>query len=369
MPSDVFVPATEGIKYAGGKLRLLPHIWKAAAELSAGSVFDGFSGSTRVSQMLAKQGCRVIANDISVWSEIFATCYLLAERTDSEYQQMIDHLNSVKPEDGWFTQHYGGSSDTEFSDSGDGLKKPWQIHNTRKLDGIRQEIDRMNLNFADKSVMLTSLILALDKVENSLGHYSSYLKRWSARSYQHMALHLPKICRTDKQHQVLREDAVDAASRIDADLAYYDPPYGSNNKKMPASRVRYAAYYHIWKTVCLNDRPDIFGKAARREDSSDRVNYSPWEDFRKTENGSYPAEQELRNLIEATSARYVLLSYSSGGRASFESITDILENVGTIKQIVSVDIASNVMSAMRTTKEWSPDMEQPNIEWLFLTEK
>jgi len=32
----------------------------------------------------------------------------------------------------------------------DGLKKPWQVHNTRKLDGIRDEIDSLNLPEVEK---------------------------------------------------------------------------------------------------------------------------------------------------------------------------------------------------------------------------
>jgi adenine-specific DNA methylase len=48
------------------------------------------------------------------------------------------------------------------------------------------------------------------------------------------------------------------------DLAYFDPPYGSNNEKRPPSRVRYAAYYHLWTSICRFDRPILFGKAQRR---------------------------------------------------------------------------------------------------------
>ena len=34
------------------------------------TVFDGFSGTTRVSQAFAQTGYRVIANDIAVWSRV-----------------------------------------------------------------------------------------------------------------------------------------------------------------------------------------------------------------------------------------------------------------------------------------------------------
>src|SRR5947208_1334422 len=40
-------PPTEGIKYAGSKLKLLPYILQLAKKVSPQTVFDGFSGTTR----------------------------------------------------------------------------------------------------------------------------------------------------------------------------------------------------------------------------------------------------------------------------------------------------------------------------------
>ena len=72
----VDAPSTQGIKYAGSKLKLLPHILDLAKRTHAKTVLDGFAGSTRVSQAFAKTGYRVICNDTSVWSEVFGTSYL-----------------------------------------------------------------------------------------------------------------------------------------------------------------------------------------------------------------------------------------------------------------------------------------------------
>ena len=65
------VPSTQGIKYAGSKLKLLTYILDLARQTGAKTVLDGFAGSTRVSQALAKSGYKVISNDIAVWSEVF----------------------------------------------------------------------------------------------------------------------------------------------------------------------------------------------------------------------------------------------------------------------------------------------------------
>ena len=141
-------PTTEGIKYAGSKLKLLPYILRLIKQVRAHTVLDGFSGTTRVSQALAKSGYQVIANDLAVWSEVFGTCYLLNRKQQKKYEDLIKHLNSVKPVDGWFTEYYGGSPNGGSAVQPDGLKKPWQIHNTRKLDAIRDEIDRLQFRLS-----------------------------------------------------------------------------------------------------------------------------------------------------------------------------------------------------------------------------
>ena len=311
----VDVPATQGIKYAGSKLRLLPHILDLVRYTGAETILDGFSGSTRVSQALSKSGYRVISNDVAVWSEVFARCYLQNQRREEDYTTLIRCLNEAAPKDGWFSEHYGGEKNGGSAIQSDGLKKPWQIHNTRKLDGIREEIDRLSLSPMEHAVALASLMLALDRVDNTIGHFVSYLSRWSARSYNDLVLRVPEVFIADRRNEVRRSDVFEIC-RSDVDLAYFDPPYGSNNEKMPPSRVRYASYYHLWTTVCLNDFPDVFGKAKRRVDSSDRVASSVFEEFRRNkQTGRFIAVEALEQLIRSTTARWVILSYSSGGRA------------------------------------------------------
>jgi len=362
------VPSTEGVKYVGSKLKLLPYILRLVKKVDAKTILDGFSGTTRVSQALAKSGYQVLSNDIAVWSEVFGTCYFLSKKRRAEYQELIEHLNAVKPIDGWFTEHYGGQPNGGCAIDGDGLKKPWQIHNTRKLDAIREEIDRLSLPTIDKAVALTSLILALDVVDSTLGHFVSYLQDWSPRSYNEIFLRVPNVFVTEKEHRVFRRDIFDLVSDVSADLAYFDPPYGSNNEKMPPSRVRYASYYHLWTTICLNDRPKLFGKARRRENTSDVIAGSVFEEFRKNSSGRFVAVEAIERLIKSTNARWILLSYSSGGRATAQELNGVLSACGTILDFVEVDYKKNVMADMKWTNQWIRDSQRPHREFLFLIE-
>lgn len=104
--NDIVVdaPKTEGIKYTGSKLKLISYVLQLAQRVKANSVFDGFSGTTRVAQAFSQLGYKVIANDIAVWSKVFATCYLLNKKPRSAYKGLIEHLNSLPGKDGWFTE-------------------------------------------------------------------------------------------------------------------------------------------------------------------------------------------------------------------------------------------------------------------------
>jgi adenine-specific DNA-methyltransferase len=364
----VETPTTEGVKYAGSKLKLLQRILDLAKKTGAKTVLDAFAGTTRVSQAFARTGYRVICNDIAVWSQVFGKCYLLNRVARGSYSKLIDHLNHQKPVDGWFTQHYGAEPICATTLDGS-LKKPWQSRNTRKLDAIRQEIDRLSLSEVEKAVALTSLILALDRVDSTLGHFVSYLKDWSPRSFNELRLEIPRVFPNTELHQVTRQDALSLRTD-EADLVYFDPPYGSNNEKMPPSRVRYASYYHVWTTIVLNDQPRLFGKASRRMDTSDRVAGSVFEEFRRNpETGRFIAVESIEHLIQNAQSRWVMLSYSSGGRATADELNEVLRKNGTLVEVVELDYKRNVMAEMKWTNDWLRDAESPNREFLFLLEK
>lgn len=362
--SDLFgkrlqVPKTEGIKYTGSKLKILPYIIDMVGGLNIKSALDAFSGTTRVAQAFSQMGYNTTANDISVWSEVFATCYLLSRKPDAFYLPYLKELNALPGYRGWFSENYGGE--------GEEGRKPFRMKNTMRLDAIRDKIEEYGLPWEDKCVLLTSLIYAMDAVDNTLGHYAAYLSGWSPRSYNDIALKLPKRHLSDTYNTVIRGDVFDAV-KVYHDLVYLDPPYGSNNEKMPPSRVRYAAYYHIWKTIILNDKPAVFGKSNRREDTRDTVCPSVFEEYRKNEQGKFMAIQAIGELIESANAHYILLSYSSGGRATKEELNEILHSNGHVIAAQEINYKRNVMSSLRWTNEWTHS-DGKHVEYLFLLEK
>jgi len=361
---------TQGIKYTGSKREILPALLELIKPLNVKTVLDGFSGTTRVSQALKQAGYIVYANDIADWSKVFGECYLLNRKPASYYLPIIEHLNNLPGKYGWFSENYGGEPNGGSAIQKDGRKRIWQLHNTKKLDAIRDEIDKIAKDEIEKSVLLTSLIIAMDKVDSSVGHQVSYLKKWAPRAYNIMKMEVPRLIIDDKQHQVYQKDIFDLVNDIEVDLAYYDPPYGSSNELMPPSRVRYASYYHIWKTICLNDKPKLVGAANRREDVGDTISSSIFEEFRKNDKGQYIVIEALERLIKNTPAKYVVLSYNNNGRATFKAIIDILKNLKKKISIIEMDYRKNVMATItRTTNEWINDTNGKNKEYLFLINK
>jgi len=168
---------------------------------------------------------------------------------------------------------------------------------------------------------------------------------------------------------VFQEDIFNIIPKIEVDLAYYDPPYGSSNNKMPPSRVRYQAYYHIWTTIIKNDKPKLFGKTNRRLDSSDTICYSPFEDFRVNDEGKYLAGIAIETLIKETQAKHIVFSYSSGGRVPYDELVKIFSKHSKILEIQKINYKKNVMSSMRWTNEWIDEKENTHQEYLFVLEK
>jgi adenine-specific DNA-methyltransferase len=185
-------------------------------------------------------------------------------------------------------------------------------------------------------------------------------------------MEVPKLIIDDKSHKVYCDDIFNVLPKVEVDLAYYDPPYGSSNELMPPSRVRYASYYHIWKSICLNDQPEVVGAANRRKDVSDIIAASVFEEYRKNDKGGYIVMDAIKKLIEKTNAKYIVLSYNNHGRATLDAILEVLKELKMNCSIFEMDYKKHVMATMTWTNEWlnkKDDKEIENKEYLFLIEK
>jgi adenine-specific DNA-methyltransferase len=77
----------------------------------------------------------------------------------------------------------------------------------------------------------------------------------------------------------------------------------------------------------------------------------------------------LEQLIRVAQARWIILPYSSGGRATVEELSDVLRRNGRLPKVREINYRQNVMARMTSTRQWIPDTRQPHREFLFLLEK
>jgi adenine-specific DNA-methyltransferase len=79
--------------------------------------------------------------------------------------------------------------------------------------------------------------------------------------------------------------------------------------------------------------------------------------------------EAIERLLKQTKSKHIILSYSSGGRATAEELNDVITSSGKLLEIVEIDYKRNVMGGMRWTHEWVREAEETNREFLFLIER
>ena len=210
----------------------------------------------------------------------------------------------------------------------------------------------------EQSVLLTSLILALDKVDNTMGHQVAYLKM----GVQKPSNHDPQISTTCSTAALPVVSAVSLTLRTD--LVYLDPPYGTNNPVTKTTRVRYRTYYHIWTTICRNDQPSVHGAAARRQDaSSDRIP-GALSIFESTKTDA--VHEATARLLAKLNCRYILFSYNNKGKLSPQALQALFSPYKTLA-FLSFDHKEHAMKKPPSTRPGSRSGR--NQEFLILVEK
>ncbi|MGH9116902.1 MAG: DNA adenine methylase [Acidimicrobiales bacterium] len=274
------------IKYLGSKRRLVPVVGAIADAIGARSAIDLFAGTTRVAQELKRRGVVVTAVDSARYADIFARCYIATDGRAVDRTELgaaIDHLNQLPGRAGYVTETFCLRS------------RFFQPFNGERIDAVRDAIDREWVDHELFPVLLTSLIEAADRVDSTTGVQMAYVKRWSARSHQPLALRTPSLLAGPGR--AIRGDACAVVTATDVgafDLAYLDPPYNQH---------RYLANYHIWETMVAWDAPEHYGVACKRIDLRGPEGRSPFNRRREM-----PAA--LAEVIERVPAPVVVLSYN-----------------------------------------------------------
>src|SRR5260221_6917112 len=172
------------IKYIGSKRRLVPVLGEICAQVGARTALDLFTGTTRVAQEFKRQGAHVTAVDTARYAELFAQCYVALDAEAVDAVELADALRDLeaRPDvDGYVTETFCVRS------------RFFQPHNGRRIDAIRDAIERDYQGSWMYPVLLTSLIEAADRVDSTTGVQMAYVKKWADRSFRPIALRVPEL--------------------------------------------------------------------------------------------------------------------------------------------------------------------------------
>ncbi|HAN31138.1 MAG TPA: DNA methyltransferase [Myxococcales bacterium] len=296
------------IKYLGSKRTLLPTLLKVLdtfPELT--SVFDAFSGTSRVGHMLKEHGKQVFANDHNAYAHTLASCYVAAdlEEVQQEANALLAEFQALPGKPGYFTERFCERA------------RFFQPHNGAKVDAIRDEIERRDFAPDLKAVLMTSLMEAADRVDSTCGVQMAYVKKWAKRSYKDIELRMPKVLPRPLAGKCAASqlDVLDAASEVSADVAYLDPPYNQHS---------YLSNYHIWETLVRWDAPETYGIAQKRVDCRERKS-----DF----NSKRRHHDTFERLLSRLSAKLWVVSFSDEGYQSRPEMEHVLSHFGEVHVI------------------------------------
>ena len=290
------------IKYLGSKRTLVPVLGAMAAAVDASTAVDLFTGTTRVAQEFKRLGMTVTASDIATYSEVLGDCYISTDAAAidlDELREILAVLSTLPGRPGYFTRTF--CEESRF----------FQPKNGVRVDAIR---DVLESDFRDSPlfpVLLTSLILAADRVDSTAGQQMAYLKDWAPRSHRDLELRVPELL--PGTGRTVRGDAREVVAALPpADLMYLDPPYNQH---------RYFTNYHVWETLVRWDRPEPYGVARKRMDSRDALTKSVFNRKRQM-----PAA--FGELLAVARAETVIVSYNDESWITAEQMMTALRDAG-----------------------------------------
>jgi len=276
------------IKYLGSKRTLVEEILAAIRPVrDVRTVLDLFSGTSRVGHALKREGYRVLANDHNAYAATLARCYVQADREDwlSDAEKLVREFNRLRGVPGWFTATFCERA------------RFFQPKNGARVDAIRDAIAAKALPPELEAVMLVALMEAVDRVDSTTGVQMAYLKQWAPRAHNDLDLRVPDLLPRAKfgKGEAHALEALEAAARLEADVAYIDPPYNQHS---------YLGNYHIWESLVRWDQPEVYGVACKRVDCRQRQSVF---------NSRPRFAAALRRLLHLVRAKVLVISFNSEG--------------------------------------------------------
>lgn len=325
-------------RYLGNKYSLSDFIRKTVDENCKGIniVVDIFCGTGAVANTFRDK--MLITNDLLYSNYISNYAWFGYENYSKEkIIKIIYKYNRVKTSENNYMREY--FADTFFS--ADDCSKIGYIR-----ENIEKKYENKEINFKEYAILITSLLYAMDKIANTVGHYDAYRKSLNFEKALLLNVLLPEKA-LNLNNTCYNVDANELIKSIKGDLLYLDPPYNSR---------QYCDAYHLLENVARWEKPKVYGIAKKMDRTLLKSDYC-----------MITAKKAFQELIEKADAKYILLSYNnmsnkgndrSNAKISDENIMKILSKKG------SVTIFESDYKSFSTGKSNIKD----NKERLFLCE-
>lgn len=352
------------ITYMGNKRKLLPHIEQIIEELEKKegkklTMGDGFSGSGIVSRLFKKHGKFLYTNDMAMYSEILNRCYL-ANISDEEVPIIQKYITTANRHADRKTKKYNipyvSGNWAPKEETIDNHRTYFTKENGERIDIIRNYIDTLPEKY--RPFLLGTLIVECSIHNNTNGQFSAYYKNESGmgqyggkhsidlrRITQPIKVQFPVTQNNTCDYSVSRMDTNEWVKSIpQVDLMYYDPPYN----KHP-----YSIYYFLLDIIASWDKEvDI--------PNTNRGQPTGWS--KSLYNSSRHAETSFVNLMENTKAKYVLISYNSGGIISLSKMDNILSRFGNVTKI---PVEHKTYNRLKGISDYKRQKEKSSIKEYF----
>jgi adenine-specific DNA-methyltransferase len=325
------------IPYIGNKRRLIPLIEQAIEKtgIDSGVFFDVFSGSGVVSRLAKVLGYKVITNDWEPYSFTINHAYIKQNHSPAfkklgGMQKAFDTLNNLKPIKGYIANYYCPVDDEHPNP--DRERMFYTQENGRRIDAMREKIKKWReegtINENEERILLAPLVFQAAYCSNTSGVFKAYHRGWGGststalyRIRSRLTIEPPLFHDNGQDNKVYRMDANELASDIKCDIAYIDPPYNQH---------QYGSNYHLLNTIDLWDKPKI-NKEVLVNGQTENKSAIRW-DWRTERKSLYcyrdTATDAFRDLINKLKARFILISYSTDGFVTFDTLMDIFSKKG-----------------------------------------
>jgi len=296
-------------RYLGNKYKLLGFIEDIISEKcdSIDSLCDVFAGTGVVGERFNNPKIKIISNDFLSANYACLQAFLgSSEDIQKNIVEKINCLNNLKDNnENYFSEHFGGTYFLE--------------ENARKIGTIREEIEKIAENENEKNVLICSLLYAMDKIANTVGHYDAFRKKLDM--LRPIKLLVPDISYShNKNNEIYKEDANILIRKIYCDVLYIDPPYNSR---------QYSDAYHLLENLAEWKKPKVIGIGKKMDRSHIKSAYCL-----KT------AIRAFADLIKNANCKHILLSYNNTGdskdsrsnaKIGDDEILKILNNRGDVE--------------------------------------